>query len=101
MSHIKIEHNLTEEDKAIIRQWLNRKTFPVSMTIGTEEQLTSVQPVVITCEHCKYRTARTDERFTHKEYYCGYEFGLCDPYEMTRNANDPNYFCADAKRRES
>lgn len=93
MSYIHIEHYLTAEDKAIIMDALQHD-FPISMMIGKKEES------VITCEHCKYRTHRSDERFTLKEYYCGYEFGLCDPYEMTRNANDPNYFCADAKRKE-
>lgn len=95
MSYIHIQHYLTDEDKAIIIDCL-KHDFPVSMMIGDKEQ------PVITCEHCKYRTrVEGYERFTRSQYYCGYEYERCDPYEMTRNANDPNYFCADAIRRES
>lgn len=95
MSYIHIEHYLTDEDKAIIMDALQHDCA-FSMRIGKKDN------PVITCEHCKYRErVEGYARFTRAEYYCGYEYERCDPYEMTRNANDPNYFCADAKRRES
>lgn len=93
MSHILIQHYLADEDKAIIIDCL-KHDFPFSIMIGTESK------PIVRCKDCKYRTARSDERFSLKEYYCGYEFELCDPYEMTRNAHDPNYFCADAVKKE-
>ena len=49
---------------------------------------------IIRCKDCKFRTQATNG------YYCGYEFERCDSYEMTRNASDPNYFCADAEMRK-
>lgn len=95
MAYINIEHYLTDEDKEIITKAM-KYDFPISITIGKKEES------VITCEHCKYRVrVEANSRFTHEQHYCGWEYERCDPYEMTRNANDPNYFCADAKRRES
>lgn len=94
MSYIHIQHHLTDEDKETILNCL-KNDFPFSMMIGVNDS-------IITCEHCKYRErVEGNAMLTHQEYYCGYEYERCDPYEMTRNANDPNYFCADAKRRES
>ena len=93
MSYILIEHNLTDEDKEIILDCL-KHDFPISMMIGKDDS-------VITCEHCKYRErVEGYARSTRNEYYCGYEYEHCDPYEMTRNANNPNYFCGDAVRKE-
>jgi len=94
MSSILIQPHFTDEDKEIILNGL-RNDIPIWMMIGKTES-------IVTCEHCKYREhVEGYARFTSAEYYCGYEYERCDPYEMTRNANDPNYFCADAKRRES
>lgn len=95
MSYIHIQHYLTDEDKAIIIDCL-KHDFPVSIMIGNKEE------PIVRCKDCKYRLyAGGVEKFTRKEYYCGYEYDRCDPYEMTRNANDPNYYCADAERRDS
>lgn len=94
MSYILIQHNLTDEDKEIILNGL-RNDFPISVMIGTKDE------IIVRCKDCKYRLyAGGVEKSTRKEYYCGYEYDRCDPYEMTRNANDPNYFCGDAIRKE-
>lgn len=94
MSYILIQHHLTDEDKEIILDCL-KHDFPISMMVGNKADS------VITCEHCKYRErVEANSRFTHEQYYCGWEYERCDPYEMTRNANDPNYFCGDAVRKE-
>lgn len=88
---IKIDHKLTPDECEKLR-----KVFAYSHLV----LLPFEKPDVITCEHCKYRErVEGYARFTRSQYYCGYEYERCDPYEMTRNANDPNYFCADAKRR--
>lgn len=92
MSHILIQHYLTDEDKEIIMDCL-KYDFPLSMMIGNKDEH------IVRCKDCRYRKAVTNGRSTHEEYYCGFEYERCDPYEMTRNASDPNYFCADAKRR--
>lgn len=49
---------------------------------------------VVRCKDCKYR------RNSHLGWYCGYEYDRSDPYEMTRRADDENYYCADAERKE-
>lgn len=49
---------------------------------------------VIKCKDCRYR------RKYPKGWYCGYEYDCSDPYKMTRRADDENYYCADAERKE-
>lgn len=53
----------------------------------------SAQPEIIHCKYCKYR--EHDERYG---YMCSLDTG--DPYELGRCAEDENWYCADAKRRE-
>ena len=49
---------------------------------------------IVRCKDCKYR------RNSRQGWYCGYEYDRSDPYEMTRRADDENYYCADAERKE-
>lgn len=49
---------------------------------------------VVRCKDCAHR------RHSKQGWYCGYEYDRSDPYEMTRRADDENYYCADAERRE-
>ena len=49
---------------------------------------------VVRCKDCAYR------RSSPLGWYCGYEYDRSDPYEMTRRADDENYYCADAERKE-
>lgn len=57
-----------------------------------EEQPT-IEPEIIHCKDCKYR--EHDERYG---YMCSLDTG--DPYELGRCAEDENWYCADAERRE-
>lgn len=50
---------------------------------------------VVRCKDCKHR------RNSKQGWYCGYEYDRSDPYEMTRRADDENYYCADAERKEN
>ena len=56
-------------------------------------QLTTAEPQIVRCKDCKYRFL--DKRFGHM---CDLDSG--DPYCSGRNAEDDNWFCADARRRE-
>lgn len=49
---------------------------------------------LVRCKDCEYR------RHSSQGWYCGYEYDRSDPYEMTRRADDENYYCADAVRKE-
>lgn len=49
---------------------------------------------VVRCKDCAHR------RNSRRGWYCGYEYDRSDPYEMTRRADDENYYCADAERKE-
>jgi len=58
---------------------------------------------VVRCKECKYRKGafHTDRR--RKEggywlYWCELDTG--DPFELGRNAEDDNWFCADGERRD-
>ena len=72
------------------REWHPHVNFMVEAI----EALPSAQPDIIRCLNCIHR------RKGSNGYYCGYEFDRCDPYEMTRRADDPEYFCADAERNQ-
>jgi len=47
----------------------------------------------IRCKDCKYR-----EHYRESGYMCGLDTG--DPYMTGRNAEDDDWFCADAERKE-
>ena len=73
---------------------LYREQRAASQCIDVIKHLPSAQPDIIRCLNCIHR------RKGSNGYYCGYEFDRCDPYEMTRRADDPEYFCADAERNQ-
>lgn len=76
--------------------WIRYKLFERVL-----DRQPAAQPDIIRCKDCKYRERiEASGKFTRERYYCGYEYERCDPYEMTRTASDPDYFCGDAKRRE-
>lgn len=66
--------------------WIRYKMF--------EKMLEKQDEAIVRCKDCKYR------RNSNLGWYCGYEYDRSDPYEMTRRADDENYYCADAERRE-
>ena len=65
------------------------------------EQMPSAQPEIIRCKDCKHRIV--NEHAGEKGYFnlkamCELDSG--DPFELGRCAEDDEWFCADAERRE-
>ena len=56
------------------------------------EQLPSAQPEIIRCKDCKYR-------YIDEVHGPSCELDTGDPYATGRNADEDNWFCADAERR--
>ena len=56
-----------------------------------------VQPVV-RCKDCKYRIPITT-RGGYFTYICAIEYEISDPYDLTRNVIDGNWYCADGERK--
>ena len=70
----------------------------------TREDLVDGQMVIceeiVRCKDCKYRIV--NEHYGERGYlklkaYCELDTG--DPFELGRNAEDDNWFCADGERR--
>lgn len=80
-------------------------TYDKACIIGMLEEVPTADVVkVVRCKYCKHRkgTFHTDRR--RKEggywiYWCKLDTG--DPFELGRNAEDDNWFCADGKRRDN
>ena len=53
---------------------------------------------LVRCKDCKYRVKDKHPEKYMPEYYCALDTD--DIYELGRNANDPNWFCADGDRKE-
>lgn len=68
--------------------WIRYKMFERNI-----DNAPTIDPI-LRCKDCKYR------RNSSQGWYCGYEYDSSDPYEMTRRADDENYYCADAERKE-
>ena len=82
---------------------LGQLPFDVYMVEDIENAPTADVVPVVRCKECKYRKGafHTDRR--RKEggywlYWCELDTG--DPFELGRNAEDDDWFCADGERRE-
>lgn len=60
------------------------------------EQTPTVE--IIQCKDCKHRILNKLYSNRKFKYYCILDTG--DPWELGRNAEDDNWFCADAERRQ-
>ena len=63
------------------------------------ENLPSADAIeVVRCKDCKYRIPITTQAgyFT---YICAIEYELSDPYDLTRNVTDDNWYCADGEKK--
>lgn len=56
-------------------------------------ELPPAGPQIIRCKDCKYR-----EYYRESDYMCALDTG--DPYMTARNAEDDDWFCADAERKD-
>ena len=56
-------------------------------------KIPSAQPEIIYCKDCKHR-----EYYRESGYMCRLDTG--DPYMTGRNAEDDDWFCADAERKD-
>ena len=62
---------------------------------------TSERVDVVRCKDCKYRIVNENagkEGFMALDAMCALDTD--DPYELGRNAEDPDWFCADGDRRD-
>jgi hypothetical protein len=57
------------------------------------EPIPPTEPQIIRCKNCKHR-----EYYRESGYMCALDTG--DPYMTARNAEDDDWFCADAERKE-
>ncbi len=82
---------------------LNKPVYRVELDIN-ENSLEIVDYVkVVRCKDCKHRKGafHTDRRRTEGGYYIYWcELDTGDPFELGRNAEDDNWFCADGERKE-
>lgn len=81
----------------LLKKWSDGYSYieiETKSAINEFQSLPPAQPEIIHCKYCKYR--EHDERYG---YMCSLDTG--DPYELGRCAEDENWFCADAERREN
>ena len=76
-------------DKNVAKVWDQIKDLP------------SAQPEIIRCKDCRHRIV--NDHYGEKGYlnikgYCELDTG--DPFELGRNAENDDWFCADAERRD-
>lgn len=71
--------------------------------ISMMKRLPSAQPEIIRCKDCRHRIV--NDHYGEKGYrnnnikgYCELDTG--DPFELGRNAQNDDWFCADAERRD-
>lgn len=80
----------------LLKKWSDGYSYieiETESAIKEFQSLPPAEPEIIHCKYCRYR-----EHDEHYGYMCSLDTG--DPYELGRCAEDDDWFCADAKRRE-
>lgn len=77
------------------------KAPTIDLAIAIAKSIPSAQPEIVRCEDCLHRIE--NDHYGQKGYlnikaYCELDTG--DPFELGRNAENDDWFCADAERRE-
>ncbi len=92
----KTEKQFEESKELDISDWIVHRVFVQNMSDIDRQTILNLPPAesqIIRCKDCKYR-----EYYRESGYMCRLDTG--DTYMTGRNAEDDDWFCADAEREE-